>query len=57
MGWSGSSDISQIDTQLDDLRAAADAGDLTAAADRASKLRDALACLEVEDRDKGEDED
>ncbi len=48
-GWCDSSDVSRIDTQLDDLRAAADAGDLTAAADRAAKLRDALAGLEVED--------
>ena len=54
-GWCDSSDISRIDTQLDDLRAAADAGDLTAAGDRAAKLRDALAGLEVED--EGEDED
>jgi hypothetical protein len=51
-GWCDSSDISRIDTQLDDLRAAADAGDLTAAADRAAKLRDALAGLEVEDGDE-----
>ena len=48
-GWCDSSDISRIDTQLDDLRAAADAGDLTAAANRAAKLRAALAGLEVED--------
>ncbi len=56
-GWCDSSDISRIDTQLDDLRTAADSGDLVAAADRAAKLRDALAGLEVEDGDDGEDED
>ena len=39
-GWCNSSAISQINTQLNDLRAAAD---------YAAKLRDALAGLEVED--------
>jgi len=47
-GWCDSSDISRVETQLDDLRAAADAGDLTTAADRAAKLRDALALLEID---------
>ena len=56
-GWCNSSDISRIDTQLDDIHAAADSGDLAAAADHAAKLRDALAGLEVEDGDDGEDED
>jgi len=56
-GWCDSSDISQIDTQLDDIHAAADSGDLTAAADYAAKLRDALAGLEVDDGDDGEDGD
>ncbi|MEA3324735.1 MAG: hypothetical protein U9Q37_06305 [Euryarchaeota archaeon] len=56
-GWCDSSDISRIDTRLDDLRAAADVGDLTAAADRAAKLRDALTGFEVENGDEGEDKD
>jgi hypothetical protein len=51
-GWCDSSDISRIDTQLDDLRAAADAGDLAAASDYAAKLQDALAGLKVEDGDE-----
>ncbi len=51
-GWCDSSDISRVETQLDDLRVAADAGDLSAAADYAAKLQSALAGLEVEGGDE-----